>query len=112
MASAHMNPTPTSTGSGAATQTVAMAPAGSITAGADSLTRLEAEGISGYKSPMSQLAENTGGAYITASDRLKKPLQQMIADMTTYYEASYVPPIQQYDGKFRPVAVQPVRKGL
>jgi VWFA-related protein len=112
MSTARMNPTSATTGSGAATQTVAMAPAGSITAGADSLTRLEAEGISGYKSPMSQLAENTGGAYITASDNLKKPLQQMIADMTTYYEASYVPPIQQYDGKFRPVAVQPVRKGL
>ena len=61
---------------------------------------------------MSQLAENTGGAYITASDHLKKPLQQLIADMTTYYEASYVPPIQEFDGKFRPVAVSPVRKGL
>jgi VWFA-related protein len=112
MSTARMNPTSATTGSGAATQTVAMAPAGSITAGADSLTRLEAEGISGYKSPMSQLAENTGGTYITASDRLKKPLQQLIEDMTTYYEASYIPPIQQYDGKFRPVAVQPVRKGL
>ena len=44
--------------------------------------------------------------------RLKKPLQQLIEDMTTYYEASYVPPIQEYDGKFRPVAVQSVRKGL
>ena len=54
---------------------------------------------------MAELAENTGGAYITASDRLKKPLQQLIEDMTTYYEASYVPPIQEYDGKFRPVAV-------
>ena len=61
---------------------------------------------------MAQLAENTGGAYMTASDRLKKPLQQLIGDMTTYYEASYVPPSQEYDGKFRPVAVTPVRKGL
>ncbi len=87
-------------------------PPGSVTAGNDTLTRLETEGLSGYKSPMSQLAENTGGAYITASDRLKKPLQQLIEDMTTYYEASYVPPIQEYDGKFRPVAVQSVRKGL
>jgi hypothetical protein len=61
---------------------------------------------------MAQLAENTGGTYITASDRLKKPIQQLIGDMTTYYEASYVPPVQEYDGKFRPVAVTPLRKGL
>ena len=112
MASARMNPAPATTGAGAATQAVAMAPAGSITAGNNTLDRLETEGMSGYKSPMAQLAENTGGAYITASDRLKKPFQQLIGDMTTYYQASYVPPIQEYDGKFRPVAVTPVRKGL
>lgn len=112
MSTARMNPISPTTGAGAGTQSVAMAPAGSITAGNDSLSRLETEGLSGYKSPMAQLAENTGGAYITASDRLKKPLQQLIEDMTTYYEASYVPPIQEYDGKFRPVAVTPVRKGL
>jgi len=112
MSTARMNPVSATTGTGAGTQAVAMAPAGSITAGNDSLNRLETEGLSGYKSPMAQLAENTGGAYITASDRLKKPLQQLIDDMTTYYEASYVPPIQEYDGKFRPVAVTPLRKGL
>lgn len=112
MASARMNPTSATTGTGAATQTVAMAPAGSITAGNDSMSRLETEGLSGYKSPLAQLAENTGGSYMTASDRLKKPLQKLIDDMTTYYEASFVPPIKEYDGKFRPIAVTPVRKGL
>src|ERR1019366_6224052 len=72
----------------------------------------EFEGLSGYNNPLAKLAQSTGGAYITASDRLKQPLQQLIEDVTTYYEASYVPPIQEYDGKFRPVAVQSVRKGL
>ena len=112
MAAVRMNPISATTGTGAGTQTVAMAPAGSITAGNDSMNRLETEGLTGYKSPMAQLAENTGGAYMTASDHLKKPLQQLIGDMTSYYEASYVPPVQEYDGKFRPVAVTPVRKGL
>jgi VWFA-related protein len=78
----------------------------------DTLSQLQLEGLSGYKSPLAQLAESTGGSYITASDRLRKPLLQMIADMTTYYEASYVPPSHEYDGKFRPVAVKPLRKGL
>lgn len=112
MATNRMNPTPSTSGSGTGTVGLPAPPPGSITAGNDSLTRIETEGLSGYKSPLAQLAESTGGSYITASDRLKKPLLQMIADMTTYYEASYVPPSQEYDGKFRPVAVKPLRKGL
>ena len=87
-------------------------PQGMIVQIGDTLTQLQLGPLSGYQNPLAELAKNTGGAYITASDRLKKPLQQLIEDMTTYYEASYVPPIQEYDGKFRPVAVQPVRKGL
>jgi VWFA-related protein len=93
-------------------QTTPAPPPGSVAAGNDSLGRLETDGLSGYKSPLAQLAENTGGAYITATDRLKKPLQRLLEDMTTYYEASYIPPSQDYDGKFRPVAVTPMRKGL
>lgn len=112
MATNRMNPSPTTVGSGTGTIGLPAPPPGSITAGNDSLTRIETEGLSGYKSPLAQLAESTGGSYITASDRLKKPLLQMIDDMTTYYEASYVPPIQEYDGKFRPVAVTLLRKGL
>lgn len=87
-------------------------PAGMISQIGDTLSQIQLDGLTGYRSPMAVLAETTGGSYITASDRLKKPLLQMIADMTTYYEASYVPPSQEYDGKFRPVAVKPVRKGL
>jgi VWFA-related protein len=112
MAAARMPGPESGAPTGPATQSTPMPPPGSITAGSDSLNRLETEGMTGYKSPLARLAENTGGAYMTASDHLKKPLQQLIADMTTYYEASYAPPIQEYDGKFRPVAVTPVRKGL
>lgn len=109
MATNRMNPAPT----GAATRSaIPSAPPGSIAAGGDSLNRLETEGMAGYKNPLAELAGNTGGAYIVASDNLKKPLQQLIEDMTTYYEASYVPPVQEYDGKFRAVAIRPVRTGL
>jgi len=112
MATNHMSPSSTTSGSGPGTIGLPAPPPGSITAGNDSLTRIETEGLSGYKSPLAALAENTGGAYITASDRLKKPLLHMIEDMTTYYEASYVPPTREYDGKFRPVVVKPLRKHL
>jgi VWFA-related protein len=60
---------------------------------------------------MQSLAVGTGGSFITR-DRLQKSLDQMLQDMTTYYVASYVPPIKEYDGKFRPIAVKPTRGGL
>jgi hypothetical protein len=43
---------------------------------------------------------------------VKGPLQQMVQDLSTYYEASYVPPAQEYDGKFRAIDVKPLRVGL
>jgi VWFA-related protein len=73
---------------------------------------MEYDNLAGYKNPMAQLAGGTGGVYIVPTDSLKKPLQQLIEDMTTYYEASYAPPIQEYDGRFRSVAIKPLRKGL
>ena len=64
------------------------------------------------KSPLADMARNTGGAYIDAQDSVKKPLQQMVEDMTTYYEASYIPPIDGYDGSFRTIAINPVRSNM
>lgn len=64
------------------------------------------------KSPMSDLSKNTGGLYIDAQVSVKGPLQQMIQDMTTYYQASYTPPAQEYDGTFRTIGVKPIRAGL
>jgi hypothetical protein len=68
--------------------------------------------FSAIKSPLADMAKDTGGAYIDAQNNAKKPLQQMLQDLTTYYQASYVPPFQEYDGSFRTIAVKPVRKGL
>ncbi|HEV2214330.1 MAG TPA: VWA domain-containing protein [Terracidiphilus sp.] len=64
------------------------------------------------KGLMAELAKGTGGTYIDAQDSFNKPVQRMIGDMTTYYEASYVPPIKNYDGAFRTVDVKPMKKGL
>jgi VWFA-related protein len=64
------------------------------------------------KSPLADLAKNTGGGYIDAQMSLKKPLEQMLQDMTTYYEAYYIPPIKDYDGSFRTITAKSVRAGL
>jgi VWFA-related protein len=109
VATNRMNPAPT----GAETRTaVPHAPSGSITAGNESLSRIETEGLSGYQNPLAKLAADTGGAYITSADNLKKPLRQLVEDFTTYYEASYAPPSLDYDGQFHPVTVDALRPGL
>jgi len=64
------------------------------------------------KSPMADFSKATGGAYIDAQNSTKKPLEQMVQDLTTYYQAAYVPPFKDYDGKFRTIAVTPLRAGV
>jgi VWFA-related protein len=64
------------------------------------------------QSPLIPLAAGTGGVYISASNRVRRQLQQLHDDLTNYYEASWVPAIKDYDGQFRPVSVRPLRKGL
>jgi VWFA-related protein len=64
------------------------------------------------ESVLQHLAEATGGSYIIAEDDFVKPVKQMIQDLTTYYEASYRPPIQDYNGAFRTVAIKPLRTGV
>jgi VWFA-related protein len=99
-------------------------PTSGASGGTDSLTGLQgkinAEGLNGYlqlvqsdrnNDEMRSLAVETGGSYIP-HDHLQKSLDQILQDMTTYYVATYVPPIKEYDGKFHPVAVKPLRSGL
>jgi VWFA-related protein len=64
------------------------------------------------KNPMAGLAKASGGAYIDALRNTRKPLLQMAEDMTTYYQATYVPPFKEYDGKFRAIAVKSLRSSL
>jgi VWFA-related protein len=64
------------------------------------------------KSPMAALSKDTGGIYIDAQVSVKGPLEQMAQDLSTYYEASYIPPPRDYDGKFRAIEVKPLRAGL
>ncbi|MGA9672794.1 MAG: VWA domain-containing protein, partial [Terracidiphilus sp.] len=64
------------------------------------------------KSPMAAFSKATGGAYIDGQNSTSKPLQQMVEDLATYYQASYVSPFKEYDGKYRTIAVKPMRAGL
>jgi VWFA-related protein len=87
-------------------------PAGLAPMVSNQYERYETKDPNDNKSPLVAFAEGTGGAYVPPGSDMKKPLRRMIEDMTTYYEASYVAPIENYDGQFRPIAVHPVRQGL
>lgn len=68
--------------------------------------------FSGAKSPMADLAKETGGTYIDAQSGVNKQLQQMRENMTTFYQMTYKPPIEEYDGSFRTIVAKPRRAGL
>lgn len=102
----------TTSGSGSGMQPLPQLPPGLQTQISDTFAKFESGNPSDKGGPLEQLAVSTGGTYISATDNVKKPLRQLVEDMTNYYEASYSPPIQEYDGRFRPVTVTAVRKGL
>lgn len=78
----------------------------------DTLVRLQGEGLAVNGDPLAGVAVGSGGAYIFSEDDLKKPFRQAVSDLTTYYEASYVPPVFEYNGKFRQVTVKSLRRGV
>ena len=103
-----MNPAPT----GRAAQSPTVFSGGMVGEVTEQITRSEGEGLSGGKDPVAIMAMSTGGAYLFSEDNLKKPFRQAVADLTTYYEASYVPPKREYDGTFHQVTLKPLRHGL
>ena len=102
------NPLPT----GQAAQTPTPYGGGMIPMTNNNITREEGEGLNGKTDPLSLMAAETGGSHLYLEDNLKKPFRQAVADMKTYYEASYVPPRVDYDGKFHQVKVKALRHGL
>jgi VWFA-related protein len=64
---------------------------------------------SNYQSPLNQLARKTGGFLITDSNDLRKPMGKIAEDISTWYEVSYAPKIDNFDGHFRKVTVEVTR---
>ena len=64
------------------------------------------------RSPMTDVANDSGGIYIDVQNGFKHALEQMLEDQNTYYEATYTPPFKEYDGSFRSISVRPVNKDV
>jgi VWFA-related protein len=58
------------------------------------------------------LAEDTGGFLIGDSNDLRVPLRQVNEEIASYYEASYNPDIQNYNGAFHKLSVTTSRKDV
>jgi VWFA-related protein len=58
------------------------------------------------------LAESTGGFLIGDSNDLRVPLRRVNEEISSYYEVSFNPGIQSYDGSFRKLSVSAHRKDL
>jgi len=52
------------------------------------------------------LAQQTGGVAIAETNDYRAPLRVAMDEVRTYYEATYVPHIAVYDGKFRNISVR------
>ena len=55
---------------------------------------------------MRMLAEQTGGTLIANANDFRAPIRKVTEDVQSFYEITYDPQIQKYDGAFRKVAVK------
>lgn len=58
------------------------------------------------------LARQTGGEVLNASARMGGAIRSLLDGLTTYYEASFVPPSAIQDGSFHETAFKTSRRGL
>jgi VWFA-related protein len=58
------------------------------------------------------MAESTGGFLIGDSNDLRQPLRRVNEEISSYYELSYNPGIENYDASFRKLSVSANRKDL
>lgn len=72
----------------------------------------EASGRTNVQLPLRDLAESTGGFLIGDSNDLRSPLRHVNEEISSYYEVTYNPNIQNYDGTFRKISVSGDRKDL
>jgi hypothetical protein len=72
----------------------------------------EAAGRANVDLPIRDLAESTGGFLIGDSNDLRVPLRHVNEEISSYYEISYNPNIQNFDGSFRKLGVASSRKDL
>lgn len=62
--------------------------------------------------PLQGVSRESGGAYIDALNGTNHALRNMAQDLTSYYEATFVPATKDYDGSFRKITIKSVHGDL
>lgn len=62
--------------------------------------------------PLQGVSKQSGGAYIDALNGTNGALRNLAEDLTSYYEATFVPATKEYDGSFRKITIKSVRGDL
>ncbi|HXI41164.1 MAG TPA: VWA domain-containing protein [Bryobacteraceae bacterium] len=76
------------------------------------MDRAEVSGRANVQLAIRDLAEATGGFLIGDSNDLRAPLRKVNEEISSYYELTFDPHIQNYDGSFRKLAVSAGRKDV
>jgi VWFA-related protein len=76
------------------------------------MDRAETSGRANVQVAIRELAESTGGFLIGDSNDLRAPLRKVNEEIGSYYELTFNPHIQNYDGSFRKLAVVADRKDV
>ena len=63
-------------------------------------------GLKDTQNNILRLSEQTGGQLIANTNDFRGPIRRVVEDAESYYEITYSPEIQKYDGSFRKVAVK------
>jgi VWFA-related protein len=69
-------------------------------------------GRANVQNTLAILSDSTGGFLIANTNDFTGKLKRLTEDIETYYEITYNPQIQKYDGSFRKVSVQTDRSNL
>jgi VWFA-related protein len=67
---------------------------------------------SNVQNTLRELAQSTGGFLTADTNDFKPNMQRIATDIGSYYEAAYVPVSQEFDGRFRKIAVKVTRPGV
>jgi VWFA-related protein len=69
-------------------------------------------GRANVQNTLATLADSTGGFLIANTNDFSGKLKRLTEDIETYYEISYDPQVEKYDGSFRKVSVQTDRPNM
>ena len=100
-------------GASAASATAIMRTEGAVTKEeVMAMDKAETSGRANVQLAIRNLAEGTGGFLIGDSNDLREPLRKVNEEISSYYEVTFNPHIQNFDGSFRKLAVTSDRKDL